>query len=289
MRRFLKISFVILVVLVGLAPVSIVITLFMMPLWAWIELNYQIESIGHAAPAEWCFVATYAVLVAVSLATLALLTLTDRKRAATSDPSAGSGPRAKVEGQVTSGNSKNVSFAGCSALEYPPGNQAAQFPKNNFGGQHMKKTICMAILGSALFAASAFAADADEQAIRSNLTKATENWSAMNVDANDAYYAPDANAAWFDIAPLKYVGWNEYKAGVKKLFADFQSFSLKLNDDMAVERRGKVAWVTYTFSSEIRMKDGKAEKGEGRGTDILEKRGGKWVIVHEHVSFPAPM
>ena len=80
MSRFLKMLFVILVVLVLLAPVAIAITLYMMPLWLWIELNYQIESMGHSAPAEWCFVATYVVLVAVSLATLALLTLTRGKK-----------------------------------------------------------------------------------------------------------------------------------------------------------------------------------------------------------------
>ena len=153
----------------------------------------------------------------------------------------------------------------------------------------MKKLMCVAVLGSALLAASAMAADSDEQAIRSVLAKATENWSAMNVDANDAYYAADAGAAWFDLAPLKYAGWADYKAGVKKVFAGFESLSLKLNDDMVVQRRGKVAWVTYTFITEIRSKDGKTEKGEGRGTDVLEKRGGKWLIVHEHVSFPAPM
>jgi DNA phosphorothioation-dependent restriction protein DptG len=153
----------------------------------------------------------------------------------------------------------------------------------------MKKLMCVAVLGSALLGASAMAADSDEQAIRSTLTKAVENWEAMNVDANDVYYAPDANAMWFDISPLKYVGWTEYKVGVKKVFANFQSLSFKLNDDMVVQRRGKVAWVTYTFITEIRSKDGKTEKGEGRGTDVLEKRSGKWLIVHEHVSFPAPM
>ncbi|MBI4165855.1 MAG: nuclear transport factor 2 family protein [Acidobacteria bacterium] len=153
----------------------------------------------------------------------------------------------------------------------------------------MRKLLLAAVLANILLVSNAFAADADEQAIRSVLTKATENWSAMNVDANDAYYATDANAAWFDIAPLKYVGWNDYKAGVKKVFAGFESLSLKLNDDLAVQRRGKTAWATYTFSSEMKMKGGKVETGEGRGTDILEKRGGKWMIVHEHLSFPAPM
>jgi len=85
MRRFLKVILVIGFVLVLLAPVAIAITFFMMPLWSWVELHYQIESVGHSGPAEWCFLATYVVLAAVSLSTLALLTLTGRKRAATSD------------------------------------------------------------------------------------------------------------------------------------------------------------------------------------------------------------
>jgi DNA phosphorothioation-dependent restriction protein DptG len=88
---------------------------------------------------------------------------------------------------------------------------------------------------------------------------------------------------------MQYVGWSAYKEGVKKLFATLESASFKLNEDVAVQRRGKVAWVTYTFAAELRMKDGKVTRGEGRGTDVLEKRGGKWMIVHEHVSFPAPM
>ena len=153
----------------------------------------------------------------------------------------------------------------------------------------MRRAIGMAVLGFLFLAAHAGAADADEQAIRTTLAQVTENWSAMNVDANDAYYVADANAVWFYFAPLQYAGWNAYKEGVKKIFAEVQSASIKMNDDAVVHRRGKVAWVTYTLTAELRAKDGKVTKGEGRGTDVLEKRGGKWMIVHEHVSFPASL
>ena len=85
MRRFLKVILVIGFVLVLLAPAAIAITFYMMPLWLWIELNYQIESIGHSGPAEWCFVTTYAALAVVSLSTLALLTLTRGKKSVASD------------------------------------------------------------------------------------------------------------------------------------------------------------------------------------------------------------
>ena len=76
MGRIVKRAALLLLGLVLLAPVAIAITLFTMPLWTWIELNYQIESVGHSGPAEWCYLATYAALVTVSLAAVALLYLT---------------------------------------------------------------------------------------------------------------------------------------------------------------------------------------------------------------------
>jgi ketosteroid isomerase-like protein len=38
----------------------------------------------------------------------------------------------------------------------------------------------------------------------------------------------------------------------------------------------------------IAFKDGKTEEIDARHTAIWEKRGGKWLIVHEHVSVPMP-
>jgi len=152
----------------------------------------------------------------------------------------------------------------------------------------MRRSICLVILGGLLLAAPMVGADADEQAIRSTISKAYENWGAMNPDANDPYYAADANAVWFDIAPMQYVGWTAYKDGVKRMFSGLEGVSLKIHDDLAVHRAGKTAWATFTWTAELRIKGGKVEHSEGRATEILEKRKGKWVIVHEHASVPAP-
>ena len=47
-------------------PAAFIVTLFLSPLWSWIEARYGIESVGHSGPADWCFVAVYAVfLVAI--------------------------------------------------------------------------------------------------------------------------------------------------------------------------------------------------------------------------------
>lgn len=42
-------------------PVSVLLTLLLVPLWRWLEASYGLESIGHSGPAEWCYLATFLV------------------------------------------------------------------------------------------------------------------------------------------------------------------------------------------------------------------------------------
>ena len=42
--------------------IGAVLTLFLLPLWSWIEATTGIESIGHSGPASWCFALTGALL-----------------------------------------------------------------------------------------------------------------------------------------------------------------------------------------------------------------------------------
>jgi len=112
-------------------------------------------------------------------------------------------------------------------------------------------------------------------------------WSSMNTDNAAPLYAKDADLTFYDIAPLKYKGWDEYVVGVKKNFFDMSaSAKLTPNDDLKVTRRGNVAWTSVTFHLVAKMKDGTTLDLQGRHTAIWEKRGGKWLIVHEHVSSP---
>ena len=60
------------VFLVLCLPLSIVITIALLPLWSWIEATSGIESGGHSGPADWCFWAVYATLVLLG-ATASLL------------------------------------------------------------------------------------------------------------------------------------------------------------------------------------------------------------------------
>ena len=55
------------------APIAIVITIALLPLWSWVESISEIESIGHSGPAEWCYLVCYIILLAcVYLISLAI-------------------------------------------------------------------------------------------------------------------------------------------------------------------------------------------------------------------------
>ncbi len=47
-------------------PVAIAVTIFMIPLWSWLENTFAIESIGHSGPAEWCYILTYLLVLIVA-------------------------------------------------------------------------------------------------------------------------------------------------------------------------------------------------------------------------------
>lgn len=114
-------------------------------------------------------------------------------------------------------------------------------------------------------------------------------WSTLNPDNAARFYAKDADLVFYDLAPLKYKGWGEYKTGVIKAFTEtMASGKLTPKDDLKVNQRGNVVWTTVTFHLSAQPKAGGAMELDCRHTAIWEKRGGKWLIVHEHLSAPLP-
>lgn len=111
-------------------------------------------------------------------------------------------------------------------------------------------------------------------------------WSSLNPDNAAPLYAKNPDLVFYDIAPLKYTGWAEYDKGVRNVLGGFESLKLTPNSDLKVTRRGNVAWTTVTFHLSAKQKGGGQMEMDGRHTAIWEKRGGKWLIVHEHFSAP---
>lgn len=126
-----------------------------------------------------------------------------------------------------------------------------------------------------------------DQAVRELVPKIVASWETFDLAKIEPYYAKDADLTYFDLAPLKYNNWAEYRATVPKvLFEPNTSLKLKVNDDLRVHSRGSLAWATFTFGADMTTKQGATSHLDGRWTMVLEKRGQGWIVVHEHVSAP---
>jgi len=156
----------------------------------------------------------------------------------------------------------------------------------------MRKFFVIALAAALVIAFAAItisraAADSEENALRALVPKVIASWQTMDITKVEPYYAADADFAYFDLAPLKYNNWAEYRAGAQKgLFDPNQSIKLLPHDDLAVHRRGSLAWATVTFVADVLSKQGAPLHLEGRWTMVLEKRAHGWIVVHEHVSVP---
>ena len=149
--------------------------------------------------------------------------------------------------------------------------------------------VLMFVLSSSAQMKKSLAKTALQAEFKSMIDQYYAAWSTLDPDKAAKYYAKDADLIFYDVAPLKYNGWGEYRAGVMKAFTEtMSSGKLTPNDDLKINQRGNIVWTTLTFHLSAKPKAGGAMEVECRHTAIWEKRGGKWLIVHEHVSAPLP-
>jgi len=118
------------------------------------------------------------------------------------------------------------------------------------------------------------------------MTQVWEAWSTLNPDNAARFYSKDAQRTFFDLSPMKYTGWTEYAAGVKKVFADYSSAKFTLTGTSHVAQRPTIAWATATGHGTLTKKTGAKDDLDFRWTVLWEKSGDDWLIVHEHVSVP---
>jgi ketosteroid isomerase-like protein len=111
-------------------------------------------------------------------------------------------------------------------------------------------------------------------------------WGTLNPDNAARFYSKDAERTFFELSPLKYTGWTEYSAGVKKMFADYSSAKFTLTGSSHVAQRPAIAWATATGHGTLTRKTGAKEDLDFRWTVLWEKSGDDWLIIHEHVSVP---
>jgi ketosteroid isomerase-like protein len=121
-----------------------------------------------------------------------------------------------------------------------------------------------------------------------------QEWSAAQKDvwkSVEAYWALDAKGdvegfmSYFDAS---YMGWSYDspvpgdRATVKKFITQEYQMSKTLVYDIkpvAIQVHGDFAFVHYYYMQILKNADGKTEEVKGRWTDILMKKGDRWVLI----------
>jgi ketosteroid isomerase-like protein len=156
----------------------------------------------------------------------------------------------------------------------------------------MKRMGMVLGLAAAGIAAVGIAAHAESNASDRQRIIELENGlaSAKTVDQAMSYYDNSDKLVVFDvIPPAQYSGEAAWRKDLKGFFAAFPGPSHIELINLQVENDSRIG-----FAHSIQHFDGTAKSGKKveftfRVTDCLEKKSGKWKIVHEHVSVPVDL
>jgi ketosteroid isomerase-like protein len=114
-----------------------------------------------------------------------------------------------------------------------------------------------------------------------------DGWSSADIEKQGQFYAQGPDHLFFDVAPLKYNSWDDYKAGVAPSLKDSPKVTYTLNPDIQIHPAGDVTWVDGTLEMGGTTAQGEKQSITLRWTAVLEQQDGRWLITHEHVSAPA--
>ena len=146
----------------------------------------------------------------------------------------------------------------------------------------MRKHALIAAAAALACAAPAAAQTHDEHLVAGVIEALAAFSQAKNLAGLDTLYAPDA---WVRIVEGAGVnrGWVDYRDHhLAPELAEFQNFRYRYYE-IEPQVRGTVAWASFRYELIADTPQGHVE-AEGRGTAILEKRAGRWLVVHTHTS-----
>lgn len=122
---------------------------------------------------------------------------------------------------------------------------------------------------------------------RAYLQSIWDGRAATDLDKQAKFYVQGPGHLFFDVAPLKYSSWQEYRDGVAPSLKDAPKVTFTLNDDLQIHPAGAYTWVASTLTMSGNSPQGEKETLQLRWTAVLEQQDGRWLITHEHVSAPA--
>ena len=123
-------------------------------------------------------------------------------------------------------------------------------------------------------------------AIRQQIAKYTAALDAADIDLASQVWRTSAEVSFIHPAGHAH-GWEEVK-GIYKFFGSFFSERKLTVRDVSIHVNGETAWAEFYWHFTAKQsKDGSAVQTDGRETQIYEKAGNRWQLVHVHYSGPA--
>lgn len=133
-----------------------------------------------------------------------------------------------------------------------------------------------------LLGAAGTAQQPDEAAVRRTVEAVATLSAAKNLEGLDTIFAPDPWVQVIEGAGVN-VGWTDYRDHhLRPELAEMEHFTYRFFE-IEPQVRGDVAWAPFRYELATDTPQGHVAV-EGRGTAVLEKHGGRWLIVHLHTS-----
>lgn len=133
--------------------------------------------------------------------------------------------------------------------------------------------------------------NAEEKALRSVIETLIQGLQSNDMRLVEQAYSHDRNLLVFLEGPkMKLVGWKAMKEAVSSFLRSHTQIQSRLNKDSRFIADGQLGifYGTYRFKA-INKNTGKPVRWTARNTFVFRKIGGRWRVIHEHDSFPAPM
>jgi len=146
--------------------------------------------------------------------------------------------------------------------------------------------LCVAVLFSAL-ALRADSQSSDEKAIRVLSERFGAAVKARDITKVMSLYVPDESLFVFDaVPPRQYVGAKAYRKDYEEFLGLFPGPIQYGVSDLSVQAAGTLGYSHRIDTWTLTDKAGKRTTLVFRVTDVFRKINGRWLIVHEHLSFP---
>ena len=130
----------------------------------------------------------------------------------------------------------------------------------------------------------------DAAEIDASLQRLVAAVNAKDINGIMAYYSADESLLVFDaLPPRQYVGATAYRKDWEGFLAAYPTGVHAEASDWKVETEGNLAYGHGIFRTTGQDKDGKPLDLTVRVTDVYRKINGKWLVVHEHVSWPVDL